>query len=91
MWNSKNVWLSADYQRDFADAQQSAKITDGDILPLKLKLGKDAEGNSVYHTFTKQTELNDFYLAMVAHIQKCREDGWILKDSINWDDYKIPE
>lgn len=84
VWNGKNVWLSAEYQRDFADAQQVTKLTDGANLPLKLKLGEDENGNPVYHTFTKQTSMNDFYLSMVVYIQKCREDGWALKDSIDW-------
>ena len=89
VWNNINVWLSAENQRNFSEAQRVAQMTNGASLPVKFKLGEDNEGNPVYHTFNTVEELNEFYLAAVAYIQQCLNEGWELKDSIDWTKYDI--
>ena len=87
VWNEKSVWLSDENQRNFSEAQRVAMITGGQSLPMKFKLGEDAEGNPVYHEFTSVEELTGFYLSAVAYINQCLNEGWLEKDSIDMKDY----
>jgi hypothetical protein len=87
VWNGKSVWLSDENQRNFSEAQRVAMITGGQSLPMTFKLGEDAEGNPVYHEFTSVEELTGFYLAAVAYINQCLNEGWLEKDSIDMKDY----
>ena len=87
VWNGKNVWLSDENQRNFSEAQRVAMITSGQSLPMTFKLGEDAEGNPVYHEFASVEELTGFYLAAVAYINQCLNEGWQEKDSIDMKDY----
>jgi hypothetical protein len=89
MWEDKPVWLSLERQMDFSTAFNMAVQTDGDNLPLKLKLGEDDGGNAVYHTFRSLSSFKDFYTQMMAHIQQCRNEGWKKKDGIDWSDYGL--
>lgn len=83
VWNGINVWLSDENQRNFSEAQRVAMITNGQSLPMTFKLGEDADGNPVYHEFTSVEELTGFYLAAVAYINQCLNEGWQEKDSID--------
>lgn len=83
-----NVWLSEENQHNFSEAQRVAVMTEGASLPVKFKMGEDADGNPVYHTFTSVAELNGFYLAAVAYVQQCLDDGWAEKDAIDWSIYE---
>lgn len=83
VWNEKSVWLSDENQRNFSEAQRVAMITGGQSLPMTFKLGEDAEGNPVYHEFTSVEELTGFYLAAVAYINQCLNEGWLEKDNID--------
>jgi hypothetical protein len=56
-------------------------------LPIKFKFGTADE--PIYHTFETLEELSDFYVKAMGYINTCLEEGWIEKDSINWEDYKI--
>jgi len=88
VWNGKPVYLSEENQKNFSEAQRIAVMTEGQSLPVKFKLGEDADGNPVYHTFTAVNSINQFYLAAVAYIQECLVDGWTQKDSIDWSEYE---
>ena len=88
VWNGINVWLSAENQRNFSEAQRMAKDYGEAVLPLRFKLGEDAEGNPVYHTFNTIEELNAFYIQAFAYVNQCLNDGWAEKDSIDWSIYK---
>ena len=89
-WNGINVWLSEENQRNFSEAQRVALMTNGQSLPVTVKLSEDAESNPVYHEFTSVEELTGFYLAAVAFIQQCLAEGWQEKDSIDWSLYIVP-
>ena len=86
--NAINVWLSNENQRNFSEAQRIAMFMPDSILPVTFKLGEDADGNPVYHTFETSEELTGFYLQAVAFINQCLAEGWERKDGIDWTPYK---
>lgn len=83
-WNGKPVYLSTENQFNFKAAYDLAYQTDGANLPAKFKLGEDAEGNPVYHTFTKTEVLADFVMRAFAFINNALKEGWTEKDSIDY-------
>ncbi|MBQ4589116.1 MAG: hypothetical protein IJA95_07500 [Bacteroidaceae bacterium] len=87
VWNDMSVWLSTENQFNYKAAYDLAIQTGGMNLPIKFKFGTTDE--PVYHTFETLEELSDFYVKAMAYINTCLEEGWIEKDSINWEDYKI--
>ena len=82
-----NVWLSMENQRNFSEAQRMASANEA-ILPLTFKLGENENGAAVYHTFATSSELNAFYLAAFAYINQCLNEGWAIKDGIDWTPYE---
>ena len=84
-----NVWLSAENQRNFSEAQRMAEKYGDRVLPLRFKLGEDAEENPVYHVFETVEELDNFYAEAFAFVNQCLNEGWTRKDSINWSDYEV--
>ena len=60
----------------------------GAMLPIKFKLGEDAEGNAVYHTFENMEDFTDFYTSAVAYINQCLNEGWAEKDSLDMSNYE---
>ena len=87
VWNDKPVWLSTENQFNFAEGERKAKDNPS-ILPVTYKIGQDAEGNPVYHTFTTVEEITGFYDTCFAYINQCLNEGWQRKDSIDWEPYK---
>ena len=79
-WNGIPVWLSTENQLNFKAAYDLAVQAGGQNLPVTFKLGEDADGKAVYHTFATTEELSEFYLASVEHIHQCLEHGWQLKE-----------
>ena len=86
-WNGKPVWLSQENQFNYKAAYDLALQTDGQSLPVKFKLGEDADGLPVYHTFTALTSFTDFYTRAIAFINQCLNDGWAMKDGMDWTPY----
>jgi hypothetical protein len=89
VWKDKSVWLSSENQINFKAAYDLAVQTKGKILPMTFKIGETPEGEPVYHTFGDLSEFKDFYIKEIEFINACLNEGWKLKDSINWDLYKI--
>lgn len=89
VWNGKPVWLSQENQMNFKGAHDLAVQTEGAILPVKFKLGEDADGKPVYHTFTKVEVMQDFVMKIFAHINKCTNEGWVVKDGIDYSKFGI--
>lgn len=83
-WNGKPVYLSSENQFNFKAAYDLAFQTEGANLPAKFKVGEDAEGNPVYHTFTKTEVLADFVMRAFAFINTTLKEGWQEKDSIDY-------
>ena len=90
-WNGKPVWLSVENQLNWKDAYDRAVQTEGASLPVKFKLGEDGNGDAVYHTFTSVKVFGDFHDTWMAHRQQCLTDGWAMKDSIDWDVYRMED
>ena len=84
-----NVWLSAENQRNFSEAQRMAEKYGDRVLPLRFKLGEDAEENPVYHVFETVAELDSFYAEAFAFVNQCLNEGWQRKDSVDWSEYQV--
>ncbi len=89
------VWLSAENQRNFSEAQRLAdKKGEENYTPKKFKIG-EVEGSAKYRTFATLDELNNFYYAVCDYIEACLGAGWIRKDTINFTPYQaafpVPE
>ena len=82
------VWLSTENQFNFKSAYDLAVQKDGATLPVTFKMGEDAEGNPVYHTFETMEDADDFYVKAVAYINQTLADGWAEKDGIDWEPYE---
>lgn len=83
-WNGCNVYLSQENQMNFKAAYDLAVQTQGATLPIKFKLGEDADCNPIYHTFSELSEFTDFYTKAVAFIVTALNEGWNEKDSIDY-------
>lgn len=81
VWNGINVWLSTENQFNFKAAFDMAVQTSGASLPIKFKLGEDANGEPVYHVFENMAEFSDFYTSAIAFIMTALNDGWVEKDA----------
>ena len=88
VWEGINVWLSEENQRNFSEAQRIADSMPDVILPVKFKLGEDADGKPVYHTFETSEELTEFYVTAVGYVNQCLAEGWAKKDGIDWTPYE---
>lgn len=86
-WNGMQVWLSSENQFNYKAAYDLAVQTNGANLPTVFKFG-DSD-NPQYHKFDTIEELQDFYTKAMAYINEQLAIGWVKKDSINWDDYKL--
>lgn len=84
-WNSKPVYLSAENQMNFKATHDLALQTNGAVLPVKFKLGENADGKPVYHTFTKVEPLTDFIIKCFTHINAATNEGWAEKDAVDYD------
>ena len=84
VWNGMPVWLSSENQFNYKSVYDLA-LRDSSVLPLKFKMGEDADGNVVYHTFETIDELSDFYVGAIKYINNCINEGWTEKDAIDTD------
>lgn len=84
-WNGKPVYLSTENQFNFKAAYDLAVQSEGANLPVKFKLGEDAEGKAVYHTFTALTSFADFITKAFSYIQTCLTEGWTEKDGMDYE------
>lgn len=80
-WQGKNVYLSSENQFNFKAAYDVAVQTEGAQLPIKFKLGEDAEGLPMYHTFNSMNAFTDFYTGAISFIQQTLAAGWEEKDA----------
>lgn len=87
-WNEVSVYLSTENQMNFKAAFDLNMQTGGLMLPVKFKLGEDAEGNAVYHTFENMDDFTDFYTSAVSYINQCLTEGWAEKDSLDMSSYE---
>ena len=45
----------------------------------------DADASGTVALIETPEELSDFYNGMVQHVRQCIEDGWSVKDSVDYD------
>ena len=88
VWKDIPVWLSTENQNNFKVAHDLALQTDGATLPVKFKLGEDADGQPLYFMFEDLETLTDFYIKSVKHVQDTLSGGWEMKDNFNPAEYR---
>lgn len=86
VWKDMPIWLSQENQFNYKAAYDLAIQTKGASLPITMKFGSDTP---VYYTFTNLEDFTDFYTESIKFIQETLYEGWVAKDGINWEDYKI--
>lgn len=85
----RNVWLSAENQRNYSEAQRLAdKAGAKNYEPATFKIGEDENGKSCYKTFETLNDLNNFYFAVFAYIKEVLAAGWAEKDTIDFGPYE---
>lgn len=84
-WNNMPVWLSTENQFNYKAAFDLATQTGGKSLPVTFKFG--STNNPQYWQFTSVEELADFYQRSMQYVTTVLNEGWALKDSLNWDVY----
>lgn len=87
VWNGNSVWLSTENQFNYKTAFDAAVMSNGATLPVKFKFGTDDE--PVYHEFTTIEELSDFYYNAIAYVQSVLQNGWDVKDLLDFKLYEI--
>lgn len=85
-WKDMPVWLSTENQFNYKAAYDLAVMAQGKTLPVVFKFG--TIDTPVYYTFDTLEDISDFYLSAMAYISKTLEEGWKLKDSIDWSEYE---
>lgn len=81
-WNNKDFYLSKENQINY-QMYHNAILSGSMRFPLRVKL-KD----STYMEFNTNGLYEDFYTNILRHINKCLQEGWNLKDNINWEEYE---
>lgn len=75
------VWLSTENQYNYKAAYDLAVQTGGETLPVTFKFGSDDE--PYYRTFETVSDLQDFYVKAMKHIQDALSEGWKKKDALD--------
>ena len=86
VWKDIPVWLSTENQFNYKAAYDLAVMSQGQSLPVTFKFGTTE--SPVYYTFESLEDISDFYLSAMTYINKTLEDGWKLKDGIDWSVYE---
>ena len=79
-WNGKTVWLSNENQQNYTNDFLTKN------LPAKVRV-YDNETDTVGEVVSieSEEELDVFYQGMVRHVRECVENGWSVKDSVDYD------
>lgn len=86
VWKDMSVWLSSENQFNYKAAYDLAVMSQGKSLPVVFKFG--STDNPAYYQFETLEDISDFYLSAMAHVNKCLDEGWKKKDSIDWSVYE---
>lgn len=84
VWRDMPVWLSMENQFNFKSAYDLAVQKNGATLPVTFKMG-ERNGQPVYFTFTTMEDAEEFYISAVSFIQQTLTEGWIEKDSVDYE------
>lgn len=77
-YEGKPVSLTREKQLDFRSTPS---------VPVRMKLGEEADGTPVYHTFETQRELTAFNKAVSDYINQCLNEGWDEKDAVDYNEF----
>ena len=78
-WKGKQVWLSGENQQNYTSDYLAG------VLPVKVRVYNPyAEASGTVALLETPEELADFYNGMVQHVRQCIEDGWSVKDSVDY-------
>ena len=80
-YEGRPVWLSSENQFNYKAAYDLAVQTGGQNLPVTFKLGTD--DTPYYRTFETVSDLQDFYVKAMKHIQDALSEGWKKKDALD--------
>lgn len=79
-WKGKQVWLSVENQQNYTSDYLAG------VLPVNVRVyDTDADASGTVALIETPEELADFYNGMVQHVRQCIEDGWSVKDSVDYD------
>lgn len=84
-FRGKLVWLSKENEMNYKFAHDRAIQTEGKSLPLVVKVGD--EYSPEYTELKTVDEVQEFWDAVMEHIQKCIKEGWEEKDTIEWEKF----
>lgn len=85
-WNDMQIWLSTENQFNYKAAYDLAVQTNGLNLPVTFKFGTNE--TPIYYEFSTIEELSNFYITSLTYVQNMLKEGWIKKDTINWEIYQ---
>lgn len=85
VWNDMQIWLSQENQFNYKAAYDLAVQTGGQNLPIMFKFGSTE--NPIYYTFVDMETFTDFYIKAMTYINTQLNEGWKLKDNIDWSVY----
>ena len=84
-----NVWLSAEnkenYKAKYDTAQDAPELIK---WPSKFKVSENEDKTPVYEYFADVTELKAFYYGGLNFIEQTVNEGWAIKDNIDWTPYE---
>jgi len=86
-WNKMNIKLTLENQIDYKLLFDTTMLLDGSNLPEKIKF--KVNGENIYYEIESIEEFKDFIIKMNNHIRNCVKTGYDIKESINYDEYKI--
>lgn len=86
-YQGNEVWLTSENQRNYESALNQAIRTNGKSLPEIYKFGSNAK--PVYKQFNTIDELQEFVTQVYDYIKKTLNDGWRVKNSIDWTAYEL--
>ena len=78
VWNGNPVWLSEENQMNWTQA----------VVPATFKIGEEADGTPIYHTFTSYEEMTAFNEEWKTYIQQRLAVGWARKDGYDFTEYE---
>lgn len=86
VWKDMPIWLSTENQFNYKAAYDLAIMSQGKTLPVMFKFG--TTDNPMYYTFETIEDISDFYISAMAYINNTLNEGWKIKDSIDWNEYE---
>ena len=87
VWKDNLVWLSTENQFNYKADYDLAIQENGANLPTTFKFG--TVENPVYYVFSTLEDLKDFYSKSVAYVKQTLQEGWIAKDSFDFNPYMV--